>query len=141
MLDKIEAAGSNKATFFELLGGEVSGIENIRTLVETFYDVMDTHPKAAPIRAMHPADLTSSREKLFMFLTGWTGGPQLYVECYGHPKLRQRHMPFSIDELARDQWMYCMITAMHTLKLDEKLMQKLAEQLHGVADFMRNQAH
>ena len=140
MLDKIGEASSNKATFFELLGGEKGGTENIRTLVETFYDVMDSHPKAAPIRAMHPADLTSSREKLFMFLTGWTGGPQLYIERYGHPRLRQRHMPFSIDESARDQWMYCMITAMHTLKLDEKLMQKLAEQLYGVADFMRNQS-
>ena len=138
MLDKINEAGSTKLSFFELLGGENGGTENIRALVETFYDVMDSHPKAAPIRAMHPADLTGSREKLFMFLTGWTGGPQLYIERYGHPRLRQRHMPFSIDESARDQWMYCMITAMHTLKLDEKLIQKLAEQLYGVADFMRN---
>ena len=138
MLDKIEEIGSNKATFFELLGGEVSGTANIRALVEAFYNIMDSDPKAAPIRAMHPADLTSSREKLFMFLTGWTGGPQLYIERYGHPRLRQRHMLFSIDESSRDQWMYCMITAMHTLKLDEKLMQKLAEQLYGVADFMRN---
>ena len=140
MLDKIEEAGSTKLSFFELLGGENGGTENIRALVETFYDVMDSQPKAAPIRAMHPADLTSSREKLFMFLTGWTGGPQLYIERYGHPRLRQRHMPFDIDESARDQWMYCMITAMHTLKLDEKLMQKLAEQLYAVADFMRNQS-
>jgi len=122
-----------------LLGGETTGIANIRALVETFYDVMDSDAKAAGIRAMHPADLTGSREKLFMFLTGWTGGPQLYIERYGHPFLRQRHMPFAIDESARDQWMYCMIQAMHQLKLDENLMTKLAEQLYGVADFMRNQ--
>jgi hemoglobin len=142
MLDKIEDVGSIKSSFFELLGGQNGGdqvaIQNIRMLVEAFYDVMDSDPKAAPIRAMHPIDLTSSRAKLFMFLTGWTGGPQLYIERYGHPRLRQRHMPFSIDESARDQWMYCMITAMHSIKLDEKLIQKLAEQLHGVADFMRN---
>ncbi|HSH98935.1 MAG TPA: group II truncated hemoglobin, partial [Methyloradius sp.] len=108
MLNKIEEAGSNKSTFYELLGGAENGTENIRKLVETFYDLMDTDPKAKPIRAMHPADLTSAREKLFMFLTGWTGGPQLYIERYGHPFLRKRHMPFAIDESARDQWMYCM---------------------------------
>ncbi|MDD2932515.1 MAG: group II truncated hemoglobin [Methylotenera sp.] len=138
MLDKIEEAGSNKSTFFELLGGEASGIQNIRQLVETFYDIMDSDPKAQPIRAMHQADLTSAREKLFMFLTGWTGGPQLYIERYGHPMLRKRHLPFAIDESARDQWMYCMIKAMHQLEYDDELMKKLAGQLYGVADFMRN---
>lgn len=138
MLNKIEEAGSSKRTFFELLGGAENGIENIRKLVETFYDVMDSDPKAQGIRAMHPADLTSAREKLFMFLTGWTGGPQLYIERYGHPFLRKRHMPFAIDESARDQWMYCMIQAMQQLGYDDKLMTKLAEQLYGVADFMRN---
>ena len=138
MLNKIEEAGSSKSTFFELLGGEKNGIENIRLLVETFYDVMDSDPKAQAIRKMHPADLTSAREKLFMFLTGWTGGPQLYIERYGHPFLRKRHLPFTIDESARDQWMYCMIKAMQQLGFDDRLMTKLSEQLYGVADFMRN---
>lgn len=138
MLNTIEEAGSNKSTFYELLGGEQGGTEKIRTLVETFYDVMDSDPRATGIRAMHQADLTSAREKLFMFLMGWTGGPQLYIERYGHPMLRRRHMPFSIGESERDQWMYCMIKAMQTLNFEEDLMIKLAEQLYGVADFMRN---
>ena len=136
MLNKIEEVGSTKSTFFELLGGT----ERVRELVETFYDIMDADPQAKTIRALHPADLTASREKLFMFLTGWTGGPQLYIERYGHPRLRQRHMHMTIGEAERDQWMVCMISAMHQLKFDEKLMQKLTEQLYGVADFMRNQA-
>ncbi len=139
MLDKIDEVGSNKSTFFELLGGEASGTENIRHLVETFYDIMDSDPKVVSLRAMHQPDLTSAREKLFMFLTGWTGGPQLYIERYGHPKLRARHMQFSIDESARDQWMYCMVKAMHQLDFEDSLMKKFAEQLYGVADFMRNQ--
>ncbi|MDP2072030.1 group II truncated hemoglobin [Methylotenera sp.] len=139
MLNKVEEAGTSKTTFFDLLGGEAGGTENIRKLVETFYDIMDSDPKAAPIRAMHQADLTSAREKLFMFLTGWTGGPQLYIERYGHPMLRKRHLPFAIDESARDQWMYCMIKAMHQLAYEDLLMKRLAEQLYGVADFMRNQ--
>ena len=138
MIDKIDEVGSNKSTFFELLGGEANGIESIRNLVETFYDIMDSDPKVIPLRAMHQPDLTETREKLFMFLTGWTGGPQLYIERYGHPMLRARHMPFPIDESARDQWMYCMIKAMHQLNYEDALMQKLSAQLYGVADFMRN---
>ena len=139
MLNKVENVGSNQSTFYTLLGGENGGTANIRALVEKFYDIMDSDTRAAAIRAMHPADLTSSREKLFMFLTGWTGGSQLYIERYGHPFLRAKHMPFAIDESARDQWMYCMISAMHALQIDDKLMTNLAAQLHGVADFMRNQ--
>jgi hemoglobin len=138
MLDKIDEVGSNKNTFFDLLGGEASGIESIRNLVETFYDIMDSDPKVISLRAMHQPDLTETREKLFMFLTGWTGGPQLYIERYGHPMLRKRHLPFPIDESARDQWMYCMIKAMHQLNFEDDLMKKLASQLYGVADFMRN---
>lgn len=138
MLNDIEEAGSDKRTFFELLGGAESGTQNIRLLVETFYDIMDSDPKAKPLRDMHQPDLTSAREKLFMFLTGWTGGPQLYIERYGHPMLRKRHLPFEIGESARDQWMYCMIKAMHQLEYDDDLMKKLANQLYGVADFMRN---
>jgi len=138
MLNEIEEAGSDKRTFFELLGGAENGAQNIRLLVETFYDIMDSDPKAKPLRDMHQPDLTSAREKLFMFLTGWTGGPQLYIERYGHPMLRKRHLPFEIGESARDQWMYCMIKAMHQLEYNEDLMKKLANQLYGVADFMRN---
>ena len=138
MLNKIEEVGSTKSTFYVLLGGENGGTEKIRQLVETFYDIMETDPKASPIRAYHAKDLTEAREKLFMFLTGWTGGPALYIERYGHPRLRQRHMPFTIGESERDQWMYCMIKAMQSLDINDKLMKNLAEQLYGVADFMRN---
>ncbi len=134
MLNKIGEIGSSTNTFFELLGG----VEQIRALVERFYDVMDTDPQAAGIRTMHPQELAGSREKLFMFLTGWTGGPQLYIERYGHPKLRARHLPFAVDSSARDQWMYCMVRAMHDIGVEEPVMVKLAEALWGVADFMRN---
>jgi hemoglobin len=135
MLDKIGEPGSNKATFFELLGGT----EQVRALVERFYDIMDSDSKAATIRALHPQDLTGSREKLFMFLTGWTGGPPLYIERYGHPFLRRKHSPFVIGESERDQWMYCMIKAMQGIGIEEQVMIKLVEALYGMANFMRNQ--
>jgi len=124
-------------TFFELLGGRT---EVIRELVERFYDIMDSDERAAGIRALHPQELTSSREKLFMFLTGWTGGPQLYIERYGHPFLRRRHLPFAIGESERDQWMYCMIKSMHEIGLEEPVIIKLSAALWDVADFMRNQS-
>jgi hemoglobin len=133
---KVQEAGTAKTTFFEALGG----VEIIRNLVERFYDVMDSDPKAIGIRALHKPDLTEAREKLFMFLTGWTGGPQLYIERYGHPMLRARHLPFPIGEDERDQWMYCIIRAMHDIGIEEKVMLRLAEALWDVADHMRNKA-
>lgn len=138
MLNKIDEVGANQSTFYELLGGAITAEDKIRQLVENFYDIMDSDPKAEGIRALHQADLTEAREKLFMFLTGWSGGPQLYIERYGHPRLRARHMPFTIGESERDQWMYCMISAMHRIGIEEPLLTKLSTQLYGVADFMRN---
>ena len=69
---------------YEAIGGEAK----IRELVERFYALMDSLPEAAPIRALHPADLSGAKEKLFLFLTGWTGGPPLYVQKHGNPALR-----------------------------------------------------
>lgn len=124
------------ATFFQMLGGA----EKIRDIVERFYDIMDSDSRAAGIRAMHAQDLTEAREKLFMFLTGWTGGPQLYIERYGHPQLRARHLPFPVDESARDQWMYCMIKSLHENAVEEPVLTRLASVLYELADFMRNRA-
>ena len=129
-----QESNPSQKTLFEELGG----VEKIRDLVEKFYDVMDTDPKAAGIRAMHAADLTEAREKLFMFLTGWSGGPSLYIERYGHPMLRRRHLPFAIGESERDQWMFCMVRAMHEIKMEEPMVVSLAQALWSVADFMRN---
>jgi len=122
-------------SFYEAIGGEVA----LRRLVHRFYEVMDSDPRAAGIRALHRPDLREAEEKLFLFLSGWTGGPPLYVEKYGHPRLRARHLPFPIGESERDQWMYCMVRAMHDVGVEEEVMRQLASALWGVADFMRNQ--
>lgn len=126
---------SEGATFYEVIGGEPV----LRQLVTRFYEVMDTEPKAAGIRAMHQSDLSDAREKLFLFLSGWMGGPPLYVEKYGHPMLRARHLPFPIAGSERDQWVYCMVRAMHDVGIEEEVMIQLGNALWGVADFMRNQ--
>ena len=134
-----QPTASNPQSLYDLLGGEPEATNQIRAIVEAFYDVMDSDEKAKTIRQMHPEDLTSSREKLFMFLTGWTGGPQLYIERYGHPFLRRRHLPFKIGEEERDQWIYCMTKGMLNLKMEEEKIKALLNALYPIADFMRNQ--
>jgi hemoglobin len=127
---------STGRTPYEALGGGPA----VRALVDRFYDLMDTLPEAATIRAMHPADLASSREKLFLFLTGWLGGPPAYVERFGHPRLRMRHLPFAVDEAARDAWLQCMFQALDEHVADEMLRLQLRTGMARVADHMRNVA-
>ncbi|MCW3481585.1 group II truncated hemoglobin [Neisseriaceae bacterium JH1-16] len=121
-------------TPYQLLGG--AGV--VRWLTDRFYDIMDADPAVQTLRAMHPADLAGSREKLYMFLSGWLGGPPLYVETFGHPRLRARHLPFAVDEAARDQWMHCMRQAVGELICEDKLKQQLLDAFLNTADFMRN---
>jgi hemoglobin len=134
-----QSSASTPQSLYDLLGGDPDATNKIREIVEAFYDVMDSDEKAKAIRLMHPEDLTSSREKLFMFLCGWTGGPQIYIERYGHPFLRRRHLPFKIGFDERDQWIYCMTKAMLNLKMDEAKIKALLNALYPIADFMRNQ--
>lgn len=93
-------------TPYEEIGGEAG----VRALVEAFYDTVEAD--APGLRAMLPADTSGSRQKLFEFLCGWTGGPPLYVQRHGHPALRMRHAPFPIDGAAADEWMRCMRAAL-----------------------------
>ena len=120
---------------YETLGGEAG----VRRLVKRFYELMDLLPEARTIREMHPADLSGSEEKLFLFLSGWTGGPQLYIEKHGPPMLRRRHFPFAIGERERDQWMLCMYGALKEAQVPEPLFTRLVTTLHQFADHMRNQ--
>ena len=121
---------------YKLMGGEIV----LRSLVECFYDLMDEDPDYFGIRKLHPQELNSSRQKLFMFLSGWTGGPSLYVEKYGEPRLRSRHLPFSIGIDERDQWLSCMNSAMEKIGLEIQLRKSLTLAFEQTADFMRNQS-
>ncbi|KAB2879189.1 group II truncated hemoglobin [bacterium] len=113
------------------------GEDAIQNLVNRFYDIMDSDPNAAGIRAMHK-NLDASREKLFKFLIGRFGGPPLYVEKYGHPMLRAKHAPFSIGTAERDQWLSCMQRAMDDCIGDKELIPVMKDFFVMVADSMRN---
>lgn len=121
-------------TIYVLLGGETG----LRALVDRFYDLMAELPETREILEMHPADLAVSRDKLFKFLSGFFGGPSLYIQEYGHPMLRARHMPFAIGDHARDQWMLCMNQAIDELVPDKLLADHLKVSFRRTADHMRN---
>jgi hemoglobin len=118
---------------YDLIGGD----SGIRQLVDRFYDLMDTAPEAATIRALHAASLKASREKLYLYLTAWTGGPQWYMEKFGHPRLRMRHAPFPIGERERNEWLWCMDQALAEHGMPAELHDHLRTQLHSLADHMR----
>ncbi len=123
---------------FDLLGEE-----NIKSLVNTFYKKMDEDSRFQFIREMHPKSLKGSEEKLYLFLVGWLGGPPLYHQKYGHPRLRARHLPFQVSSEAQDQWVVCMKDALFECKweisLGSKNYNNLVTAIVNLADFMRNQ--
>jgi hemoglobin len=125
------SAGEN---FYDKVGGD----DGVKKLVDKFYDLMDTLPEAKELRALHPASLVESRVKLYEFLSGWLGGPNLYIEKRGHPRLRARHMPFRIDDEAVSQWMMCMGKALDEIVPDQDVAAKLKGGLGPLAAHMRN---
>ena len=116
----------------------MGGDAGIRALVDRFYDLIDSAPEAATIRRLHAASLHSARNKLHLYLTGWTGGPPVYVEKYGHPRLRARHLPFHISSRERDEWLWCMDRALNEHEMPSELREDLRGKLHALADHMRN---
>jgi hemoglobin len=118
----------------------IGGVDKIRTLVHRFYELMDELPESYGIRKLHADSLQGSEDKLVKFLSGWMGGPQLYVQEYGHPMLRRRHLPFAIGVSERDQWLMCMDMALLEVVADSALRRELSDAFAKVADHMRNRA-
>ncbi|MFY8119852.1 MAG: group II truncated hemoglobin [Burkholderiaceae bacterium] len=129
-----EAAERREDTPYALLGGDPA----VRALVDRFYDLMDLEPAYRELRAVHGSELTAARDKLYWFLSGWLGGPNHYIERFGHPRLRARHLPFAIGLTERNQWLACMDQAMTELQVSPSLRQRLNESFFQTADWMRN---
>ncbi|MFZ3017831.1 MAG: group II truncated hemoglobin [Gallionella sp.] len=123
-------------THYERIGGEAQ----IRALVHRFYELMNELPEAYGIRKMHAESLAGASDKLFKFLSGWMGGPQLFVQEFGEPFLRRRHFPFAIGESEREQWMLCMDLALNDVVADTELRRELSTAFAKLADHMRNRA-
>ena len=121
-------------TPYQLIGGDTK----LRALVDRFYDLMDLDAQFAVIRALHPTSLDGSRDKFYWFLSGWMGGPDLFIERFGHPRLRARHLPYAIGSIERDQWLRCMALAMQDVDMERGLQERLMQSFYQTADWMRN---
>ncbi|WP_377290314.1 group II truncated hemoglobin [Rhizobium sp. SG2393] len=127
-------AEGETTTLYEAIGGD----EAVKALTERFYVLMDTLPEAARCRALHPDDLTGSREKLYLYLTGWLGGPPVYVERYGHPMLRRRHFGAAIGPVEVEEWLLCFDRALDETVAHPKLREIIREPITRLAHHMRN---
>ena len=137
MTDPISAATSATTdldTPFAALGGEAG----VRALADRFYDLMDLEPGYAALRDAHGPSLQDARDKLFWFLCGWLGGPQHYQERFGHPRLRMRHSPFPVDDLAIKHWLDCMKVAMDKVEMDNESRSFLWSYFVHTANFLKN---
>ncbi len=121
-------------TPYELIGGEPA----VKKLVHRFYELMEELPEAYAVRQLHPESLAGSEEMLFEYLSGWLGGPNLYIAKKGHPRLRMRHAPYAIGAKERDEWMLCMTQALTEQVGDEGFRQALLNQFSELASHMIN---
>ena len=121
-------------TLYDRIGGE----PGVNRLVRLFYDAMEALIEAKGIRDKHPPDLANARLKLFEYFSGWFGGPPLFVDQYGHPRLRARHNHIEIGVEDRDAWLACLYVALDQMDLDSALREDLLEKIEPMADHMRN---
>jgi hemoglobin len=125
---------ASEPTPYVRLGGE----SGVRALVDRFYDLMELDPQFSAIRTLHAPSLDVARDKLFLFLSGWLGGPPVYVAKYGHPQLRARHLRFPIASRERDLWLLCMRRALADVRASDEFADALMRAFFGTADWMRN---
>ena len=121
-------------TLYRAIGGDTT----VRALVRRFYELMDTLPEASHCRAVHPPSLVRAEEKLYEYLTGYLGGPPLYVEKYGHPRLRSRHFVAPIGPAERDEWMLCFRRAMDETIDHPQLREIIWTPIEKLAHHMQN---
>ncbi len=129
-----EPAGAPTVTLYDLLGGEAE----LRKMTRRMYQLMATLPEAEAARNVHPPDLAGSEQKFFEFMSGWLGGPPLFVEKHGPPMLRRRHFVAKIGEPEIKAWLTCFEGAMDETVTDERLREALREPIRRLAHHMRN---
>ena len=121
-------------TLYQAIGGD----DTVKALSHRFYELMDTLPEARHVRAVHPPSLTGSEEKFYEYLTGYLGGPPLYTEKRGHPRLRSRHFVAEIGPVERDEWLLCFRQAMDETIASPKLREIIWPPIERLAFHMQN---
>ncbi|WP_133405440.1 group II truncated hemoglobin [Parashewanella tropica] len=133
--DAMNERDPNQSNAYDMIGGD----KTIKAIAEHFYHYMATNANVRPLRDIHPQSLQDSEQKLYEFLSGWLGGPQLFQQRHGNPALRARHMPFAIDESMRDQWLECMGYALGKSLKSPEHQKVIFQAISTLADHMRNQ--
>lgn len=125
--------GVNEPTVYDAVGGDAF----FRELVDKFYDNVEAD---AALLAVYPdlEDLAGARERFYLFLCQFWGGPRTYTETRGHPRLRLRHMPFVVNEDGRDRWLAAMRKAMDDMDINPGIDAAMWEYFVQSAEFMRN---
>lgn len=131
-----QSSETTERPLYDLIGGEAA----VRRLTRRMYELMETLPAAAACRAIHPPSLAGSEQKLFEFLSGWLGGPPLFVEKHGPPMLRRRHFMAEIGPEERDGWLLCFETALDETIPDARLREALREPVRRLAMHMQNRS-
>ena len=121
-------------TLYEAIGGDAT----VRALTQRFYELMNTLPEAARCRAIHPSSLRNSEAKLYDYLTGYLGGPPVYVEKYGHPRLRSRHFTAPIGPRETEEWLLCFRRALDETVKNPKLIDIIWPPIERLAHHMQN---
>lgn len=116
----------------------IGGAPAVRALVDRFYALMNELPEAYTVRRLHPESLAGSADSLFKFLSGWFGGPPLYIEERGHPRLRMRHAPYAIGAVEREEWMLCMRQALAEQLTDPALRAAVEQAFASMAEHLVN---
>ena len=114
--------------------------EVVRRIASRFYDLMESDPAVAPLRAMHAADLDPMREKLGDFMISWMGGPPVYFQRKDAKCMSMAHEPFAIDESIRGQWLSCMYRALDDCGVDSDMQALLRAALERMTAAMVNRA-
>lgn len=121
-------------TLYSKLGGE----DWVQRFTSRFYQLMDTRADAAACRNIHPQSLAGSQQKLFDYLTGWLGGPPLFVEKHGPPMLRARHLHAKIGEAEISGWLACFHQAWQETVTDAAISEIVVPRVEALAQHMRN---
>lgn len=125
---------SDLPTLYDQIGGE----QGIVKLVRAYIHALKTSPEAEHLRSMYPEDLSLYECRMLEFLSGWLGGPALYLKRHGMPMLRENHRRIPIDERARDEWMGCMRRALNETVADKTLRVSLEGAFWRMADSLRH---
>ncbi|ANL35463.1 globin-like protein [Rhizobium phaseoli] len=123
-------------TLYEAIGGDPA----VRALTHRFYALMDTLPEASYVRAVHPPSLQGSEEKFYEYMTGYLGGPPLYTDKRGHPRLRSRHFVAEIGPVERDEWLLCFRRALDETIASQALRDLIWAPVERLAYHMQNKA-